>query len=104
MRACNEVHEVTQLPWCYIHPSVLFNRHHGSSTMKKLVVSGNVESIACQIGYPFLQHFEANFVNQNRKDLLASAPVTCIVVAFSDGLNKYHVSMVCGVLSELTCF
>ena len=101
MRACNEVHEV---PWCYIYPSVLFNRHHGSSAMKKLVVSGNVESIACQIGYPFLQHFEANFVNQSRKDLLASAPVACIVVAFSDGLNKYHVNMVCSVLSELTCF
>ena len=64
--------------------------------MKKLVVSYNVESIACQIRYPFLQHFEANFVSQNRKNLSASAPVACIVVAPGEGLNKCHVSMVFG--------
>ena len=94
MRTRNEVYEVAQLPWCYIHLSVLCSRHHGSMIMKKLVVSGNVESIPCQIRYPFLQHFEADFVSQNRKDLSANAPVACIVEAFSEGLQKCHVSMV----------
>ena len=60
-------------------------------------MSGNVESIACQIRYPSLQHFEANFVSQNRKDFSASAPVACIVVAFCEGLKKCHVSMVLSV-------
>ena len=67
-------------------------------------MSGNVEPIVCQIWYPFLQHFEANFVSLNRQDLSASAPVSSIVVAFSEGLNKCHVSIVFSVQWELACF
>lgn len=55
--------------------------------MEKLMVSGNVKSIASETGDPSLEHFKTNFVSQNRENLLSCAPVACIVIALGEGLS-----------------
>ena len=46
--------KVAQLSWRHIYSCVLHSRHHSSTPMEELVVSGNAESIACQVGDPSL--------------------------------------------------
>ena len=51
------------------------------------MVSGNVNSLASETRDPSLEHFETNFVSQNREDLSSCAPVACFVVALGEGVN-----------------